>query len=66
MNIEHKPPELQKIACEVCRKEIPSSEATIPEVDDYVMYFCGLECFQEWKQRRPDEAAAAPALKTKK
>ena len=37
------------VACEVCLKEIPRAESTIEEVDDYVMYFCGLGCYQLWR-----------------
>ncbi|QDX80624.1 hypothetical protein B9N43_04810 [Denitratisoma sp. DHT3] len=66
MGVENKPPELQKVTCEECRKEIPNSAAMVSEVVDYVAYFCGLDCYQEWRQRRPDEAAAAPTPRTKK
>lgn len=37
------------IECEVCLKEIPGSEAKTDEVNDYVTYFCGLDCFEKWK-----------------
>lgn len=36
------------IACEVCLKEIPKSVAQSHEGADYVYYFCGDECYQEW------------------
>ncbi len=38
-----------KVKCEVCMKEIPKSEAKSPETVDYVMYFCGLECYAKWQ-----------------
>lgn len=49
MNIQKPlmPPET--IACEVCLKEIPCSEAKIVEVDDYVAHFCGLDCYEIWR-----------------
>ncbi len=37
------------VECEVCLKEIPSSEAKMEEASDYVAYFCGLDCFEKWK-----------------
>lgn len=45
------PVEAQRVACEVCLKEIPRSEAAMAEAVDYVAYFCGLECYQTWKNR---------------
>ncbi len=40
-----------RIACDVCLKEIPISEAKIAEATDYVAHFCGLECFEQWKKK---------------
>ena len=51
------PQDLERVACEVCLREVPRSEAIFPEASDYVAYFCGLECFEKWK-RLPDEALA--------
>jgi hypothetical protein len=39
------------VACAVCRKEVPRSEAVDFEVGDYVAHFCGLECYAQWKGR---------------
>ncbi len=44
------PSEVEKIPCDVCRKEVPLSEAMIPEAEEYVAHFCGLECYEKWKQ----------------
>ena len=44
------PVEDEKIPCDVCQKEVPLSEAMIPEAADYVAHFCGLECYAQWKQ----------------
>jgi hypothetical protein len=38
------------VACEVCLREVPRSEAVVPEAADYVAYFCGLRCFEQWKK----------------
>lgn len=37
------------VSCEVCLKEVPIAEATVPEASDYFVYFCGLECYEKWK-----------------
>jgi hypothetical protein len=39
----------QRVECSVCLREIPRSEAVVPEASDYVAYFCGLECYEKWK-----------------
>jgi hypothetical protein len=41
----------EKVSCEVCQKEIPLSEAKRFEAEDYVVNFCGLDCYATWKQR---------------
>jgi hypothetical protein len=41
----------EKVSCDVCRKEIPLSEAKAFEAVDYVAHFCGLECYAKWKQQ---------------
>lgn len=43
------------ISCEVCMKEVPLSEAHIPETSDYVAHFCGLECYGKWKKQKKHE-----------
>lgn len=46
-----KPPEDEKVACEICIKEVPKSEAKSEEASDYVHHFCGLECYAKWKEQ---------------
>ena len=47
-----------KVKCEVCLKEIPQSEAKSAEAIDYVLYFCGLDCYERWQtNNRMDELA---------
>ena len=50
MNKERDTTEVEKIACDICRKEVPLSEAMIPEAEEYVAHFCGLECYTQWKK----------------
>jgi hypothetical protein len=57
MSTAEKPDEVERVACEICLKEVPLSEATVPEGTDYFVHFCGLDCFQTW-QRQQDKPAA--------
>ena len=40
-----------KVECKVCLKEVPISEARSEEATDYVLHFCGLECYTKWKDQ---------------
>lgn len=51
MTTENKPIEQESVTCEVCLKEVPISEATVPEASDYFVHFCGLECYEKWKNQ---------------
>ena len=57
MTKDDKPIDVELVACEVCLKEVPKSEATIPEAMDYVAHFCGLHCYEKWKSQhiKPDD-----------
>jgi hypothetical protein len=46
-----KPVDIEQIACEICMREVPKSEATTPEATDYVVHFCGLSCYEEWQKQ---------------
>ena len=48
--------ETEKVACEVCLKEVPHSETEMEEVSDYVVHFCGLECYEKWHKEKEDKA----------
>ena len=41
--------ESEKIACEVCLKDVPVTEAKSEEATDYFVHFCGLDCYDKWK-----------------
>ncbi|MDR4517307.1 MAG: DUF3330 domain-containing protein [Nitrosomonas sp.] len=49
MNDKLKPVDPETVACEVCLKEIPASEAKSGEGSDYVLHYCSLECFAKWE-----------------
>jgi hypothetical protein len=38
-----------QLRCSMCRHEIPLSEAVVPEAVDYVVHFCGLDCYWRWR-----------------
>ncbi len=57
-SVTERPVAAEQVPCEVCLKEIPKSEATVPEAADYVAYFCGLECYAQWKAQREKQEKA--------
>ena len=48
-SVKH-PGKAPSVHCEQCRKEVPKSAAIVPELQDRVMYFCGLDCYEKWKK----------------
>jgi len=49
MNDQNKTVAPEQISCEICLKEVPKTDAQSVEMNDYAMYFCGLECFEKWR-----------------
>ena len=47
--------EPEKVACEVCFKEIPISEAKSVKATDYIVYYCGLDCYDKWQKQEEEE-----------
>ncbi|NDP37206.1 MAG: DUF3330 domain-containing protein [Rhodoferax sp.] len=56
------PVQVEQVACDICLKEVPLSEAIVPEATDYVAHFCGLDCYDKWKsqQGKIDETVDKP------
>jgi hypothetical protein len=54
MKAESVPVEIETLSCELCLTEIPVSEANSEEATEYVVYFCGLDCYARWRQQLPD------------
>ena len=54
MNNHNQSMEIESITCEVCLKEAPHSEMHNAEVDDYVLSFCGLECYEKWQTEKSE------------
>jgi YHS domain-containing protein len=45
----------KKIACHICKKLIPKATALHAEGEDYVLYFCNIECLDYWKDQEKEE-----------
>ena len=41
----------EKIACHVCKAEIPKSAALSTEGKDYVLYYCSTDCMDYYKDK---------------
>ena len=52
------------VKCEVCLTEIPQSEAQCAEAKDYVLYFCGLDCYREWAAKAAEREESPGAGKS--
>jgi hypothetical protein len=39
------------LSCEVCLKEVPADAVKVTDAQDYVHYFCGLECLEIWQKQ---------------
>ena len=49
------PDEEQLISCKTCLESVPLSESQIAEAEEYVAYFCGLECYDLWIHQQKNE-----------
>jgi len=38
------------VECGQCHKEIAQVESMTPEGQDYALFFCGFECYEQWQQ----------------
>ncbi|MDH5547670.1 MAG: DUF3330 domain-containing protein [Gammaproteobacteria bacterium] len=43
------------LECEVCLREIPNTVANNAEADEYVAYYCGLECYSKWAKNNQND-----------
>ena len=50
-------PEIEKLHCEICKKEIPKSVVITAEGAEYIHHFCSIEChdhyFKDEKEEKP-------------
>lgn len=45
-----------QVSCEICLTQIPHTEARSMEGNEYVLYFCGLECYDQWSREGDEES----------
>ena len=38
------------VSCPMWQREVPISEAVVPEATDYLLYLLGLDCYQRWRE----------------
>jgi len=39
------------VTCNICLTEIPESVAMSSEADEYTQFFCGIECYTQWRNK---------------
>jgi hypothetical protein len=61
MALDYQSASLDRMRCEVCQHDIPLSEAVVAEATDYVVYFCGLDCYDRWRHQREALLSDSPA-----
>lgn len=62
MTTTAKPEAVERVICDICLKEVPITEAVVPEAEDYVVHFCGLECYEKWR-KAPGEKTTEDSAK---
>jgi len=56
---DNKLSDTELVACKVCLTEIPRSEASSSEASDYVVHFCGLDCYEKWRRQESNSDSEA-------
>lgn len=55
-------PHTEHVACSLCKEDIPLGTALMPEGAEYVEYFCGNDCYAEYRARQ-DKKPGKPIQK---
>lgn len=37
------------VSCNICHREVPHAESLGVEGQDYLLYFCGPDCYGQWQ-----------------
>jgi hypothetical protein len=37
------------VTCNICHREVPRAESLSAEGQDYLWFFCGLDCYEQWR-----------------
>jgi len=48
-----------RIQCSTCGCDIPWDEVVVPDATNYIVHFCGLDCYAEWRTAATLTALAA-------
>ncbi|MFO1433084.1 MAG: DUF3330 domain-containing protein [Candidatus Competibacteraceae bacterium] len=56
-----RPIEPPKVQCHTCSKEIPPDADEHREGDDYTLWFCGTECYEQWRKTHDEQIGQRPA-----
>lgn len=40
----------KKVNCQVCHREILRIDALSDEGEEYILWFCGFDCYHTWRQ----------------
>ena len=51
-------------SCAVCLAEVPADSIKVTDAQDYVQYFCGLDCLEAWRKQVGIRHAASPARRS--
>lgn len=51
MIVDDHPERRVEVSCTYCACQVPLDEAVVPEALPYVVYFCGLDCYDRWRIR---------------
>jgi hypothetical protein len=51
-------PEIEKLHCEICKKEIPKSVVITAEGAEYIHHFCSIECHDHYFENQTEEKPA--------
>ena len=52
------PKEPENVSCDVCLTEIPDSVAMSGEGDEYTQHYCGIECYDKWREKEKQSPGA--------
>lgn len=41
-------------SCAMCGETLVPAQSRSVETQDYMLYFCGLDCYEKWRRERED------------
>ena len=59
------PKEPKNVSCNICLSEIPESVAMSSEGDEYTQHYCGIECYEKWREDNEESSTADEKIKQK-